>query len=432
MIGASPAAGRRASLLLALGLAGCSALPEAVPPASPRADYLRRLEEAGLAGRELTLDWSAAARRALASPTPVADSYRETGYFDAAEPRAVAFAVAIRAGAELAVTLATTPADLPLLVELARVDSDGAWRVVASAADGRTLRHAAPRAERLLLVVQPELLAGGRYTIDLTFSGVLAFPVEGGAARPILSPFGSPRDGGARRHQGIDLAAPRGTRALAAADGVVVESGENELGGRVVVLRTDDGLRLYYAHLDRRLVREGKRVARGEPVGLVGDSGNARGTTPHLHFELSADGEPRDPAPWIGPPRPPAAVVAPLAPLGRWHRLLADPVALATGTELSLPPHLPVRLEAATGNGYRVTLADGRSILVAAGRLGPVARPLEELPLIEAVELRSGPAPDAAPLGRLERGEIADVLAFAGETLLVRGRAGAVGWIERP
>lgn len=426
------------ALLAGLGLGACSASPEPATSSSPRADYLRGLEEVGLGRRALTDHWSAAARLAVASATPVGDAYRETGYFEAAEPRAVAFAVALRAGEELDVSLATTPADLPLFVELARVAADGAWRVVAAAADGRTLRHATRRAETLVLLIQPELLAGGRYTLDITFAGALAFPVEGGAGRGIVSPFGSPREGGARRHEGIDIAAPRGTRALAAADAVVTEAGENARGGRVVFLTTEDGLRLYYAHLDRRLVRTGQRVARGEPVGLVGDSGNARGTTPHLHFEVSAGGVPHDPAAWIRRPRPPPAVVAPLEPLGRWRRTVAPgaalsmPAAPARAIDVALPSHHALRLEAATGAGYRATLADGRSGYVDAARLAEVDRPVEELPLIDAVELRAGPAPGAPPLGRLERGAVAAVLALAGETLLVRGPDGTSGWIERP
>ena len=419
--------------LVALAFGACSAGPRVATAASPRADYLERLAGAGLGERALAREWTAAARRAVASPVAVGDGYRETGYFDAGEPRAVAFAVAVRAGQELAVTIATTPADLPLLVELARFDADGAWQVVAAAADGRTLRHAARGGGTLILLVQPELLAGGRYTIDVALSGALAFPVEGGATRGVLSPFGSPRDGGERRHEGIDLAAPRGTRALAAADAVVVESGENRLGGRVVSLVTDDGMRLYYAHLDRRLVREGDRVARGEPVGLVGDSGNARGTTPHLHFALSIAGEPVDPESWIRPSRAPVAVAASLAPLGQWRRLRA-PAAFArpAPSDEAFAENSAARIEAASRDGYRVRLADGRAAFVVAARLAPAEAPIESLPLLEAVELRAGPAADAAPLGRLERGAVAAVLALAGETLYVRGPDGATGWIERP
>src|SRR5690606_12295339 len=114
----------------------------------------------------------------------------------------------------------------------------------------------------------------------------------------IASRFGDPRDGGRRRHEGVDILAPRGTPALAAADGVVTRVGRNRLGGRTIWLETDSGLRLYYAHLRHQAVREGRRVRAGEVIGRVGSSGNAPRDTPHLHFGVY-EGAARDPLPWL-------------------------------------------------------------------------------------------------------------------------------------
>jgi murein DD-endopeptidase MepM/ murein hydrolase activator NlpD len=69
----------------------------------------------------------------------------------------------------------------------------------------------------------------------------------------------------------------------------VATSGQNSLGGNVVYLAGDDGHRYYYAHLDRwgRL----GRVAAGDVIGYMGDTGNAVGV-PHLHFEIRPGGGP--------------------------------------------------------------------------------------------------------------------------------------------
>jgi peptidoglycan LD-endopeptidase LytH len=74
---------------------------------------------------------------------------------------------------------------------------------------------------------------------------------------------------------------------VSATDGVVTRVGEGGLGGRVVwVWNPARGLLLYYAHLDEQLVRTGEPVRRGDILGTVGNTGNARTTPPHLHFGI--------------------------------------------------------------------------------------------------------------------------------------------------
>ena len=129
----------------------------------------------------------------------------------------------------------------------------------------------------------------------------LAFPVSGAADKSIQSGFGAPRDGGVREHHGIDIFAPRGTPVLAAAAGVVTRVRETPRGGRVVWVRDEQrGNNLYYAHLDQQLVENGVTVQIGDTLGLVGNTGNARSTPPHLHFGVYRRGEgPLDPRPWV-------------------------------------------------------------------------------------------------------------------------------------
>ncbi len=140
----------------------------------------------------------------------------------------------------------------------------------------------------------------------------MAWPLAG--VGQIGSPFGADRDGGARKHEGNDIAAPRLTPVLAVADGVVsrVVRDRGTSNCCWAILQHTDGWQSYYIHLNndqydtddglgiglRTDLVEGSSVARGEVIGWVGDSGNAEGTVPHLHFELhNPEGLAVDPRP---------------------------------------------------------------------------------------------------------------------------------------
>ncbi|HEX9289867.1 MAG TPA: LysM peptidoglycan-binding domain-containing M23 family metallopeptidase [Anaeromyxobacteraceae bacterium] len=96
-----------------------------------------------------------------------------------------------------------------------------------------------------------------------------------------------------QRHDGIDIAAPEGTVVGAAGGGVVIYAGEQSGYGSIVILRHDTGLLTLYAHASAILVRQGDRVAAGQPIAKVGRSG--RTTGPHLHFEVREGTRPRNP-----------------------------------------------------------------------------------------------------------------------------------------
>ncbi|WP_420453433.1 peptidoglycan DD-metalloendopeptidase family protein [Ilumatobacter sp.] len=99
--------------------------------------------------------------------------------------------------------------------------------------------------------------------------------------------WGAARSGG-RRHEGVDMIAPRGIPIFAVVNGVATFK-QNRLGGNAVSLVGDNGHRYYYAHLDR-YAGSSRRVAQGELIGYNGDTGNARASTPHLHFEIHPGG----------------------------------------------------------------------------------------------------------------------------------------------
>jgi len=199
------------------------------------------------------------------------------------------------------------------------------------------------------------------------------FPVVGGGEEDIGGVFGDPRDGGDRDHHGVDIFKPRGTPVLAAADGRVTSVDTTDIGGRVVWQRESDGRHsIYYAHLDKPLVHSGQRLQAGDTVGLVGNTGNARTTPPHLHFGAYRRG-PVDPWSLIlpAPPAIPEVTVA-LDALGEEGRVRGDGVRLrrspsARGAVLAeLGDDVPLRILAGAGEWYRVLLPSGESGYVAA------------------------------------------------------------------
>jgi murein DD-endopeptidase MepM/ murein hydrolase activator NlpD len=142
----------------------------------------------------------------------------------------------------------------------------------------------------------------------LRLTGLL-IPVRGVPRAKIEDSFDAPRDGG-RRHDAVDILAPRGTPVLATIDGTILRVGSNALGGRVIWM-ADSASRFayYYAHLDRyaRGIKAGDHVLRGATIGYVGTTGNAPPDVPHLHFQVMRmtdpakwwNGTPVNPAPFL-------------------------------------------------------------------------------------------------------------------------------------
>lgn len=122
-------------------------------------------------------------------------------------------------------------------------------------------------------------------------------PVQGGAA--FANTWGAPRSGG-RRHKGVDMFNARNTPLVAVVDGTVRFS-SNSLGGLSTHVYSDDGVTYYYAHLESHPsgLSSGQRVSAGTIVGYLGNSGNARYTSPHVHFEIRPGGVAVNPYPTV-------------------------------------------------------------------------------------------------------------------------------------
>jgi murein DD-endopeptidase MepM/ murein hydrolase activator NlpD len=119
------------------------------------------------------------------------------------------------------------------------------------------------------------------------------WPVDGGT---FLRPFGEPRRH--HTHAGVDIRGVRGQDILAAKDGVVAFCGRTRTGyGTMVVLDHGDGVQTLYAHAQDVLVKPGDAVKRGQPIALLGRTGNA--TTEHCHFEIRLENRAVDPLAYL-------------------------------------------------------------------------------------------------------------------------------------
>ena len=146
--------------------------------------------------------------------------------------------------------------------------------------------------------------------VDLAYlrSRKLLVPVAGVSAAKIPPSFDDMR--GARRHNALDILAPRGTPVVSADDGTIAKIDTSAGGGlSLYIAGPAERFIFYYAHLDsyRRGIAEGMRVGKGDTIGYVGTTGNAPPNTPHLHFAIAlADedhrwwkGTPLDPLPLL-------------------------------------------------------------------------------------------------------------------------------------
>ena len=103
----------------------------------------------------------------------------------------------------------------------------------------------------------------------------------------------------ARPHEGIDVSAPMGSPIEAPAAGVVTEAGWETGYGNTITINHGYGIVTKFAHASKLLVKNGQRVARGQRIALVGNSGLATG--PHLHYEVHVNGRPVDPLKYVLP-----------------------------------------------------------------------------------------------------------------------------------
>lgn len=197
--------------------------------------------------------------------------------------------------------------ELETASRVAREEAERAAEELDAASERARERIAAEReAERRRLAEQRQREQRADRAAGVGGRGRTVLPPEdafAGMACPVGEPnsfidsWHFPRSGG-RVHLGVDIFADHGMPLYAVADGTVRRAWHNRLGGLSIDLVDDRGDRYYYAHLSATHVSTGDRVSAGEHIADNGNSGNARHTPPHLHWQYHpGDGDAVNPYP---------------------------------------------------------------------------------------------------------------------------------------
>ncbi|WP_170864255.1 M23 family metallopeptidase [Fodinibius roseus] len=364
----------------ALLVQSCRTVKRTFEPDSPREIYKKALLDSKLADKPMIREWIQAGDSALYRPVETAIPHKATVTYFKDEPVAYSWKIEMKEGRILHARMSRTDTTHQVFLDLFALD-DGEERTRITSAKDSLLHYKSDRTHTVLLRMQPELLVSGSLTLSLTDQPSMDFPVAGAGVGDIKSFWGAPRDGGARRHEGVDIFADRGTPVVAAAEGRVSRTGTSNLGGNIVWLRAS-GRSLYYAHLDSIIAGQRQRVQVGDTLGLVGNSGNARTTPPHLHFGIYDHGA-VNPFPFIDAPSATAdnPSVDPSL-LGAWGRVQNAKANIRPLPSTQDPPvtslnrYAAVRILGATGAWYQVELPDKRRGFVHGSLLEPADRPL--------------------------------------------------------
>lgn len=389
-------------IVLLLLCTGCAEqleeLREQYRPASPRDAYIHGLEQSGIDESIIGKRWLAEGETVLNLPLAPTLPYVEEGVVVATDVMALGYRLDLTRGQQVIVET-TSSGGFQVFADLYEpLDKEGLpSRRLSSADSTGHLVWDVQRTKSYLLRIQPEILAEGGYRLSIRTDASLVFPVAGHTTASAQSLFGVERDGGRRSHHGIDIFARRGTPVVAVRDGRITRVQTTGRGGKQVWLRDDMGHNFYYAHLDSQLVREGQLVQPGDTLGLVGNTGNARTTPPHLHFGIYQRG-PHDPWPFVYRPNiRPSRVAVDRSPFGSWREIDGQGVGLRdvpsrrspTISEVEQPTRL--HIIGASASWYHVRLEDGRSGYLPASEFGNTLAAARPSPL---------KAPRAASVGR--------------------------------
>jgi len=401
---------------------------------TPHEQYADKLSGAGLKETALGRAWFDAAAKSLNNPITITIPYKETGYFAADRPLAAGLRFQARRGEKITITLTKKPATGFLVYLELWQAADKPKLIAAADTINSTISHEVDEESNYIVRVQPELLKSGEYTLSISAGPSLAYPLTDPGKNRIQSVWGDARDAGARKHEGIDIFAPKLTPAIAAADGHVTRVNENNLGGKVVWMRPrNKDYVLYYAHLDQQLVTDGQEVKIGDTLGLVGNTGNARTTAPHLHFGIYTSGGAIDPFPFVNPvERVPGNISASLNSVGKLMRTGSKQVKLFAGAnEIELHPNTLLQVDAAaTGDYYKVMLPDGTQGLVKSNQADATTE-LRKLALKREQAVYDMPDSIAARKIILKAGDVVSILAAFNDYYYVQTQADVSGWISK-
>jgi len=417
-------------------------VPEPYRPSDAHTNYLLALQQVHLTETALGKDWIAASQQALNKPVEIELPFEESFYIDSTDAFALAYRFDVKRGRRIEVNVSIESRQpVRLFMDLFRVpvDSTRDWVRVASAPENEKRFDFEPRRDANYVIrLQPELLRGGRCRVIIRKVPSLAFPVPKRDRRSILSFFGDPRDGGRREHHGVDIFAPRHTPIIAPLEGRIRYVGESGIGGNVIWLWDSKRVSNYYfAHLQSFNVKKNDRVEAGQIIGTMGNTGNARTTSPHLHFGIYVSGAgPVDPYYFITKTDTlPEKISANQEIIGHWVRTntAVVPLQSSTGNRLRqftpLPRHTPMQVLAASKDMYRVRLPDHVSAYVKAHQVESMEAPLLRRSFPAMLAIRETPEPQAVAVKWTAPNEEIRIHGTFNGHWYVRKQDGQSGWI---
>ncbi|WP_299823279.1 M23 family metallopeptidase [uncultured Pontibacter sp.] len=407
---------------------------------TPYESYAAKLKDAKLDQTALGQDWLQAGEKALQDSITITLPYKETGYFSADKPKALGYRIDAKRGERLVVNLEVKARQAMQVFMDMFEETDAAPKHLASSdTTGSYLVYEIEDDKVHVLRVQPELLRSGQYTLTIKTEPTLAFPVEGKTSRNISSIWGDPRDNGARSHEGIDIFAKRGTPVLASSAGIVSRVNTTPRGGKVVWLADYNRRQnLYYAHLDSQAVTAGQRIQTGDTIGFIGNTGNAKGTNPHLHFGIYRYGHgATNPYPYLhasNAPVPPVQVDA--GKIGNWVRVVAKAAnvrqqpSIKSKVYRQLPQHTPLMVTGAAASWYRVTLPNGADAYIASSLVEATTKPIKYERLATSTDLLEDASINAPAKDSLGAGTSIAVLGSFNGYTFVQAENGTLGWVQ--
>lgn len=403
--------------------------------------YYESLEAAGLANSKMGKTWYLAGEAALDDSLRIAPPYREAGYFRAEEPTAYGFSFYLKEGQACEIDLRVQPDSMQVFLELFErgLATDTAkWKWLAQInPQTNQLEFVADKTGFYQLRLQAELLATGGYELDIGLAPSISFPVQNGTNNDIGGLWGDPRSG-RRKHKGVDIFAKKGTPVLASGPGTVSRVSMSELGGKTVWVRDDKfGHQQYFAHLDEQLVIEGQVVQKGDTLGTVGKTGNARNTPPHLHYGIYKDNGAVDPLPFIHKKRnrfsDPNIDIKKLGNqyrIGKRSEKLYKSPYKKGGIIQQLNAHTPVRLTGGAEGYYRVETAAGHLGFIKKQNIVSLRKPIKHFTTKEKTNVLLDPNNTNIPVETIPSGERVAVVGELEEAQLVRTKAGVLGWVR--
>ena len=255
---------------------------------SPYESYVKSLESSGIAKSTMGKKWISSGENALLHPNEsIKLPFKSEIFFRENAPSAISYQFKYEENAKLTFKVYTKGNDNNGVYMDIFEDVQNKIRIKNFYVKDTIFVYEASDSKNLILRIQPQLLVNQHVVLEIIENPKLAFPVKNGKNKDIQSLWGVDRDGGQRKHEGVDIFNKKGTPILAVEDGTISRVETTTLGGKVVWQRLGLlGQSIYYAHLDSQVVGSGQSVKKGEVLGFMGNTGNAKYTTSHLHFGI--------------------------------------------------------------------------------------------------------------------------------------------------